>query len=106
MLSSNAQYRLKGAMTNDARGQEVIDHLQQASHVIIAMSLSATISTDTAFAAKLKIGDQVMSHKAAANETAAVIANGTLPAGISDAAGITLALRAAPVAPSSAVANS
>lgn len=94
-LSSDTKRRMQISLTSDSAGSELSAKVDQASHVIVAVSVSATISTDTAFAAKLKIGDQVVSHKAAANENAAVIANGTLPAGISDAAGITMAIRAA-----------
>lgn len=94
-LSSNAKQTLIVAMANKRLANELIAKVDQASHEIIAMSLSATISTDAAFAAKLKIGDEVLSHKAASNEFAPVIANGTLPAGITDAAGVTLAIRAA-----------
>lgn len=94
-LSSDTKRRLQIALTLDSAGKEVSDKIDSASHNVVALSLSATISTDTAFAAKLKIGDEVVSWKAASNEFAPVIANGTLPAGISDAAGVTVAIRAA-----------
>lgn len=93
-LSSDAVYRLKTSLTSESAGQEVANKMNQSSHEVIALSASATISTDTAFAAALRIGDRVVSHKAASNESATVIASGTLPAGISDAAGTTLAYRA------------
>lgn len=94
-LSSDTQRRMQIALTLDSAGSELSAKVNQASHCVIAMSTSATISTDTAFAAALKIGDTVVSHKAASNESAPVIANGTLPAGITDAAGTTFAWRAA-----------
>lgn len=94
-LSRNAKERIVIALTSRPVGAEVAAKMDQASHVVIAMSVSATISTDAAFAAKLKIGDRVVSHKAASNESANVAADGTLPAGITDAAGTTLAYRAA-----------
>lgn len=93
-LSKNAKDTLTVAMANKKYSKEISDKMEQASHVVVALSASATISTDTAFAAALKIGDRVVSWKAASNESANVIANGTLPAGISDAAGTTVALRA------------
>lgn len=94
-LSSDTKRRMQIALTRDEAGSELAAKVDQASHVIVAMSSSATVSTDAAFAAKLKIGDRVVSWKAASNESDDVIANGTLPAGISDAAGTTVAFRAA-----------
>lgn len=93
-LSSDTKRRMQISLTSDSAGSELASKVDQASHCVVAMSLSATISTDTAFAAKLKIGDEVVSWKAASNEFAPVIANGTLPAGISDAAGVTVSIRA------------
>ncbi len=94
-LSKKTKEILTVAMADKKSSAEISAKMDQASHQIIAMSTSATISTDAAFKAALKIGDQVVSHKAAANENGAVIANGTLPVAITDAAGITFAIRAA-----------
>lgn len=94
-LSKRTKDILVVAMADKRSGVELAAKADQASHVVIAQSVSATISTDTAFAAKLKIGDRIVSHKAASNESADVIANGTLPAGITDAAGTTHAWRLA-----------
>lgn len=94
-LSAKTKKRMEVALARRVESNELIAKVEQASHQVVAMSSSATVSTDTAFAAALKIGDRVVSHKAASNESANVIADGTLPAGISDAAGTTIAWRAA-----------
>lgn len=94
-LSTKTKKRLEVAMARRAEATEIQQKIDQASHVIVAVSTSATISTDTAFAAALQVGDLVLSHKAAANQQAVVATAGTLPGGITDAAGVTMALRAA-----------
>ena len=92
-LSTKAVKRFEVAMARRAEADEMVNKINQSAYAIVAMSTSATISTDTAFAAALMVGDRVVSHKASSNESATVIAAGTLPSGITDAAGTTLAIR-------------
>lgn len=94
-LSKRSKDIMIVALADKKAGNELIAKVNQASHVVVAMSASATVSTDAAFKAALKVGDMVVSHKAAANENGVVIADGTLPVAITDAAGLTLAIRAA-----------
>lgn len=93
-ISADAEYKLKHALASETAGKEMADR-GSSEKKVAAFSTSATISTDTAFIAKLKVGDVIVSHKAAANENATVVTDGTLPAGITDAAGVTMAWRSA-----------
>lgn len=94
-LSKRTKEILLVALADKKAANELIAECNQEKFVIVAMSTSATISTDTAFKAALKIGDQVVSNKAASNENGPVVTNGTLPVAITDAAGVTIAYRAA-----------